>query len=412
MKTNRRGLLKLVLSGAAALLVQANGISGTLKNTNSSSKSSTGPAKVLLASSSTKDTSTNRVSATPKEVLCESYFPVLKLNEGEREYFYLCSAKKVTVGYGTNTEDNPKALTNVNIYRNKKLLTDTERAAFFKKMEQNPGKEWRKLQEEIQKLKEEEKQLTQKGKGSTLKLQEIRKRLETNKQKLNICDAKVEKYKAELKQFTIQLCDAEKMARTDMSKTFNCLERTCVDPDTKKSYFSDLPICMQIMTLDIYYNIGGPKFDNYQKYQAALRRGDFATATKESTVYTNPVKKEVNINRELRKQRSLAVMNIVQNNYKKNISEILKLIAQDHNQAKLNEKPGDRKVNLEAEASLAFGEYLNCHRILAQTCPEEACPIPTKELLPGYIKECQKMILIYANQKNNSLQRNQQNQSR
>jgi hypothetical protein len=135
MNITRRGFLGLLLGAGAAAMAQANPITRILQES-----SNTDPKKK---------------PATPEELLVESFFPALKLNEGEKFYFYLCSAKKVTVGYGTNTEDNPNALTNVSIFCDKKPLTAAERTVFFQKMEQNPGKEWRKLKEEKQKLEKE-----------------------------------------------------------------------------------------------------------------------------------------------------------------------------------------------------------------------------------------------------------------
>lgn len=380
MAISRRGFLGLLLGGGAVVSLRANPITKTILSASSS------PLK--------------KEPATPEELLFESYFSTLKINEGEKFYFYLCSVKKITIGYGTNTEDNPSALTKTTIYCNQKPLTETERKALFKKMEKSPGIEWRALQEQKQKLEKRKKELTEDNKQSIQTQKELKKindQLKINKQKENICNKKLEKFSAELKKYTIQKEDAERMARTDAFNSIKSLKKILIANNSQQTYFFNLPLCMQTLALDIFYNIGGPKFKNYKKFQAALKRGDFATAVKESIVYTNPAEKKVNIGRELRKKRSFDVMNIVRQNYTKKPTDVLKLVAQNHEQANLKEAPADRKVNLEVEASLAFGEYLNCHRILAHTHPNKAYPMPTVKVLTDTIKEVQKMTVKFAN---------------
>lgn len=51
-----------------------------------------------------------------EKLLMDSYFPTLVQNEKERLAFYRDCRNKVTVGYGTNVQDNPAALSDVPIF--------------------------------------------------------------------------------------------------------------------------------------------------------------------------------------------------------------------------------------------------------------------------------------------------------
>ena len=134
--------------------------------------------------------------------------------------------------------------------------------------------------------------------------------------------------------------------------------------------------------------------------------GNYAQATKESKVNIKKEKgtKITNKGRELRKQRSFIVMNIVRENYPNSPSNILKLVAQNHENANLNEKPADREANLKIEATLTICEYIRCEMLAGK------CSAPTKENLTSYIQECQKTIMTYANQY--KIQRKKANKSR
>ena len=139
-----------------------------------------------------------------EDLLIDSFFPTLAQNEGERLHFYRCARKKVTIGYGTNVQDNPSALTGVSVLHKGQVLTPAQLKSFLDSM----------------------KDLT----------------------------------KAQLKKYTVSKTDAKKMAVTGMRTQIQELARRLTDDKTKKSIFFGLPLCMQALCLDISYNIGIEKF--------------------------------------------------------------------------------------------------------------------------------------------------------
>jgi len=266
------------------------------------------------------------VMKTPyaEDLLIDSFFPTLVKNEGKCLYFYRCTSNKVSVGYGTNVQDNPAALTGVSIQHKGKTLTPAQVKTFLAGM-----------------------------KGLTA---------------------------AQLKKYTITAPDAKKMALSDMRSAIHRLSQRLTDDKTKKSIFFNLPLCMQALCLDIAYNIGTDKFlSTYPKLQAALKRKDYAAAVRESTVYTNKKKKKTNKARERRKQRLLRVMTIAQNNSAKPSHEVCTLIASDY-QARVSilARPLGRTTDIESEQWLALGELAHI-RIERQRIAQANRPMPKPE---------------------------------
>ncbi len=277
---------------------------------------------------------------TPEQLLVAAYFPTLKVNEGEKLHFYRCSARKVTVGYGTNVETNSKALADVAVFKKGVKLSKFGKALFMRKM--------KKMSDE------------------------------------------------ELKQYTVQRSDAVKMAWKDTVQSIKTLQKTLVGKD-KESYFFNLPLCMQALALDVFYNLGPAGFRKYKKFQAALKTGNFAGAVRESRVYTNKKTKKVNVRREAYKKRSLDVMNVVRLNVALPLPQILNLVAQSHVKAAPKENPLDREVNLKAEAALAVGEYYHQQRVIAKRFPQKAVPLPEPANINTVINQNMQVILASVN---------------
>jgi hypothetical protein len=172
-----------------------------------------------------------------------------------------------------------------------------------------------------------------------------------------------------LAKYTIQPQDAKKLADRGMRYFIGQLESRFKNPKTNQSCFFDLPFCMQGLALDIMYQIGPGKFDQYKKFKAALLARDFETAVKESKVYIDKKAKTVSLDRERRKKRLLRVMKITQA-HKNNPEAIPSLIKEDYCQNvpahSWRKKYGipylylERKVNmpkeLPCEVDMANGE--------------------------------------------------------
>ncbi len=234
------------------------------------------------------------------QLLMNRFFPLLKINEGEKIQFYLCSSDKVSVGYGTNMEANQSWFQDVLLSYDGKKLSQKESQKSYDKMKALS----KALAEKCEKLK--------KGTIGKKEVEKERKMV-----------------KAELARYAIQPLDALRLAEKGMRSFIGMLEKQIVNPKTKKSVLFELPFCMQALALDVMYQIGPAKFTNYKKFKAALLARDFDTATKESKVYLNKEKKTVSLNRERRKKRLLRVMKIVQTN-KNNPACIPNLIKEDY----------------------------------------------------------------------------------
>jgi len=182
-------------------------------------------------------------------ILTRAYLPLMKLNEGEKLYFYRCTAKKVTVGYGSNIQDNPNLLKGVTVYLNKTPLSDTQRNDFLKN-----------------------------------------------------CTSMSD---TDLKKYTITRQDAEKMA---LKSTAQCVLDLKQVPSLK---YDLLPLSMQLMCLDIAYNVGKGGFLKYQNFCKWLNAGNFKKALSESTVYTDVKTHKVNQFREDRKQLLFEIHNCI-----------------------------------------------------------------------------------------------------
>lgn len=275
--------------------------------------------------------------ADETQLLMDSYFPLLKLNEGENFSFYRCARKKVSVGYGTNFEANPHWFRDIPLYYKGKKLSQKEAINVYTKMT---------------KMSDEE-----------------------------------------LENYTIQPQDARALADKGMKFFIGKLQDQIQNPKTKESVFFELPLCMQALALDVMYNVGVGYYSEkekkhkgfmaYKKFKAALLSRDFETAMKESKVYVDKNAKTVNLNRERRKKRLYRVMKIVQAN-KNNLNMIPQLICQDYDATvpavsirkrwgipyPYFEKALNRDPDLTCELSMAQGEY--CHIKLYQKRALEA----------------------------------------
>ena len=192
-----------------------------------------------------------------KDLLISSFFPMLAMNEKEVLYFYRDKNKNVTVGYGSNVQSDRSLLSDVSIYHKNKKLTAQEKKKF--------------------------------------------------------CDTMTSKSDADLADYTVLRDDAKKMAKVKMNQFITELSTIFSDVKTKKSFFFDIPLCMQALCLDIMYNVGITGFSKFVKFREAVGRRDYVTATRESCVYVNTQQKITNQHRERRKQRLIRIMNIVQN---------------------------------------------------------------------------------------------------
>ena len=267
----------------------------------------------------------------PKEVqlLMSSYFPMLRLNEGESFTFYRCPAGKVSVGYGTNLEANPSWFKNVSLYKNGEKLSEKESEDVLAKM----------------------------------------KKMD----------------KDTLKYYAVSPEDALKLAGKGMRCFIEALEKQLVNPKTKKSILFDLPIPMQALALDVIYNVGpgmvnsqtgkSSGFKSYKKLKEALIARDFNKATEEAKVYVDRKTKAVNLDRERRKKRLVRVMRIV-HAYKEAPSKIAVALQKDYEAnvpaLSIRKKAGipypyaerslNQKADLVAENEIAKGELERMRR--------------------------------------------------
>ena len=236
---------------------------------------------------------------TKGQLLIDSYLPILKVNEGESLTFYHKTGDKVTVGYGTNVESNQGYLSDVSIYFKGKALTQEQRKTFFKEM--------------------------------------------------------AAKTQDDLAQYSITAADAKKMAVKGMREAITSLEKTFATAK-KADFFHSLPLCMQALCLDVFYNVGKDGFKKFSKFQAAIRGQNYDEAVKQSVVYTNTAKRTTNIKREWMKKRLLSVMRIVQANPKITPSALTQLITRDYEQKTPLMMRLLQRSNLAGELSMAKGE--------------------------------------------------------
>ena len=343
MVVSRRSFLKgLLATGSVAVVgnLVKNNVESLGKKTET-----IGELSEKFVSRKTESAPKKAKPVVPKDVqlLMESFFPILKLNEGEKFCFYLCAKDKVSVGYGTNLEANP------HLYHNGQKLSMEESIKAYVQMN--------KMSANLAEMK--------KAKNKKAYKKE-KKQVETK-----------------LAQYTIQPQDAKKLADKGMRYFIGQLESRFKNPKTNQSCFFDLPLCMQGLALDIMYQIGPSRFANYKKFKAALLARDFETAVKESKVYIDKEAKTVSLNRERRKKRLLRVMKIAQA-HKNNPNAIPQLICQDYNATvpavsirtkwgipyPYFEKALNRNPDLACELSMAQGEY--CHIKLCQKKALEA----------------------------------------
>ncbi|MBR6412839.1 MAG: hypothetical protein IKS41_06755 [Alphaproteobacteria bacterium] len=242
-------------------------------------------------------------------LLIDSYLPILKVNEGKSLHFYHKKGDKVTVGYGTNVESNPGYLSGVPIFCNGKVLTPVERRTFLATM--------------------------------------------------------AAKTKDDLAKYSIRASDAQKMAIMGMRDAILSLVSTFATP-RDKNFFHNLPLCMQALCVDVFYNVGRGNFEKFPKFQSAIRRKDFDEAVKESVVYVDKETRQTNKKREWMKKRLLAVMRVVQANPAVKTDALTQIIEQDY----IRNTPLTTRVlgrsNLEGELSMARGEWAHLHRSTAE----------------------------------------------
>jgi len=267
-------------------------------------------------------------------LLIDSFFPMLEMNEKEVLYFYRDIKKKITVGYGSNVQANPDLLSDVSIYHKGRKLTAEEKKAFLKTM-------------------------TSKTDG-------------------------------DLSGYRVSQDDAKKMAKSMMDQSVAKLATIFTNPKTKKSFFFDLPLCMQALCLDVMYNVGSNGFAKFVKFQKAITDRDFVTATKESLVYTNVKKKTINKGRERLKKRLIRVMKIVQDNAKKPFHQIHESIQADYKeQVPLRIRLVRGTKECRSEARLAEGEYTHIRlcQLRTQANIKQASPAPTQSTAKTAQKE-------------------------
>ena len=267
-----------------------------------------------------------------RRLLIDSFFPMLEMNEKEVLHFYRDTKKKITVGYGSNVQANPSLLSNVTIYHKKKKLTPEEKKVFLSTM--------------------------------------------------------ASKSKSDLSNYHISQDDAKKMATTTMDQFLTSLSTTFTNPKTKKSFFFELPLCMQALCLDIIYNVGSDGFAKFVKFKKAITARDFSTATKESLVYTDVKNKKFNKNRERLKKRLIRIMKIVQDNFQKKSPQIFASLQADYRaQVPLKIRLLRGPKECRSEALLAEGEltHIRLHQMRTQanakSSPITVCKSapPTKE---------------------------------
>ena len=339
MDVSRRGFLGMLLS-AGVMSVEA--------------KSKL--AKKVVAAPATPVITPKEIPnlAAKEKILMDSFLPILKVNEGESFSFYHRSGDKVTVGYGTNVEDNIRYLDNVPIFFKGKELSAEERRAFLSTM--------------------------------------------------------TSKSNSDLAKYTIRPADAEKMARRGMKEAISDLAQVFKNGNGTSAFY-DLPLCMQALCLDVFYNVGRGNFAEYKKFQAAIRERRFDSAVKQSIVYVD-ADKHTNLKREWMKKRLLAVMRLVQAHPTLQPMLIKKLVEQDYNRSTPATTRTLKQSNLAGEISMALGELALIRlrqqegRVVAKSnltpksdrtlkAPPSKAPAKpdSKKLRPGFLKE--KAVLHY-----------------
>ena len=257
------------------------------------------------------------------KLLTDSFFPMLRLNEGESFKFYKDSKGIVTVGYGSNVQGNPKRLAGVPVYFQGKPLSAEARKLFI---------------------------ATMKDKTPWM-----------------------------LSQYSITKADAVKMAHADMKKSILHLRRVFSDPKTKQSYFFDLPLCMQALCLDVLYNVGAAKFEKFIKFKGALKNRNFALATRESKVYTDKSKGAVNKGRERRKNRLFRIMCVIDDNPKYTGAQLISAVREDYKKSvPLLTRARCFGIESPCEERMIMGEL--CHRRLMQMRAQEAAKAKAQKM--------------------------------
>lgn len=203
-----------------------------------------------------------------KEIIWSAYFPFLKQNEGEKLNFYKCSGNKVTIGYGTNAESHINQLKDIPIYYKNKALSKTDKTSFLNKSKEKTPKD--------------------------------------------------------LKNYSISRQSAEQLA-----KSFTCQAIQNLIDIFKKEHFTfiDLPLPMQILALDIYYNVGKAGFLKYKNFRKALKRKDYKTAIAEGKVKTG---NGFNKDRERRKTRLLTITEIRRTHPQDSFQKTKELVEQSY----------------------------------------------------------------------------------
>lgn len=268
--------------------------------------------------------STQNLSASEfsrdQELLISSFFPMLIINEKEVLHFYRDKKENITVGYGINVQSNNTILSDVVIYHKNKKLNATEKKSFL--------------------------------------------------------DTMTSKSDSDLSDYTVSRDDAQKMAKLKMNQFITKLSSVFSNSKTQKTFFFDIPLCMQALCLDIMYNVGVTGFSKFVKFKEAIRKRDYTKATDESRVYVNTETKAVNENRERLKKRLIRVMKIVQNNKTKTPEQISALLKADYRkQVPLQIQIMRGAIEQKSEKALADGELARMRllkkRALAYELPQK-----------------------------------------
>ena len=264
------------------------------------------------------------------QLLLDSFIETLKLNEGLRLHFYRCTSEKVTVGYGSNVQANTNLLNGVEIYHQGQALDPVARKNLLKNLKTLPN--------------------------------------------------------TELATYTIKEKDAANMAKKFLKASIpEVCEFLCPDR-SNQTFFYNLPLCMRALALDIFYNLGETKFQEYKKFRTALRHKDYDKATDESLVYTDTKKKKVNKERERRKHQMRDIMCFVWKRSDRPTSEILaELEADCLKRLQSQMDPASCQRELKCEKLLAIGEIEQMKRqrqrsqaILSRKVPETK-PAPSRQ---------------------------------
>ena len=248
----------------------------------------------------------NTVTISPhiqleNDILLDAFLPVLKLNERLKLHFYRCPKRKVTVGYGSNVEKNPDLLTGVTIFHSGKPLNPNQKRLFLSSF--------------------------------------------------------ATKTDRELQQYRISVKDANRLMNVFARRAITSIAQHFTDPKTNQSFFYDMPLCMQALCLDIFYDVGEDGFKEYKKFRAALKAKNYELALKESVVYTDKKTRHTHKEREYRKKRMMAVMRIAQKYADKPIGDIARYIQQDNTLHRLpNYSRSALEQQLSIEKNLAIAE--------------------------------------------------------